>query len=178
MLPRSWMPSSTFRRSTCCLIGSNRFVDTEHGNSILPKDKHKHIKRTSRTVGTPPITISTPRHKWSPICVAFYASKWESSITKPSLGVGRTVLLPAKSSLPLLIRLPPRAPSHMRSLNSWDPKTNMVECILTLWSKTSEHYSTIRKAQCTAWHYSAAHGSISSIRVVTRHICRMNNCMQ
>jgi len=45
-------------RSTSCFIGSKKFVDTEPGNSILPRDMNKQIKRTLWTVGTPPITIS------------------------------------------------------------------------------------------------------------------------
>jgi len=66
----------------------------------------------------------------------------------------------------------------MRSPNSWDPKTAVMEGILTLWSKTSEHYNTIRKMECTAWQYSEACGSWSSRTVVRRHIYRMNNCTQ
>ena len=77
-----------------------------------------------------------------------------------------------------LIWLPPWAPRHMRSQNSWDPKTAVMESILMLWSKTSEHYSTIPKTQHTVWQYTTALGSFSSIRVVTRRIYRMNNCTQ
>jgi len=39
--------------------------------------------------------------------IAFSALKSESSISKPSLSVARTALQPAKSSLPVLIWLPP-----------------------------------------------------------------------
>jgi len=137
-----------------------------------------HIKQSSRVVGTPPIAISTTCHQKSPFCITFAASKSESSISKPSLSVGRTALLPAKSSLPGLIRLPPWAPTHMRSPNSWNPKTAMMDRILMLWSKTSEHYSTIRMSQCTKLQYAAARGSLSSIKVVTWRIYRMNNCTQ
>jgi hypothetical protein len=59
-----------------------------------------------------------------------------------------------------------------------EPKTAVMESILMLRSKTSEHYSTIRKTQCTVWQYTAAHGSLSSIGVITRRIYRMNNCTQ
>ena len=65
------MPTSAFRRSTGCLIGSNRFDDMEPCNSILLTHMNKHIKQTSRTVGTPPITISTTCHKYSPFSIAF-----------------------------------------------------------------------------------------------------------
>ena len=132
---------------------------------------NKHMKRLSRTVGTPPITISTTCGKKTPFSVVFSASKSESSISKPSLSVGRTALPPAKSSLPV-------PPSHMRSPNSWGPKTAVMGSILTLRSETSEHYSTIHKTQRTTWQYTAAHGSLSIIRVVTRRIYRMNNCTQ
>jgi len=54
----------------------------------------------------------------------------------------------------------------------------MMESILMLWSKTSAHYSTIRETQHWAWQYTTASRSLSSIRVVTGHIYRMNNCMQ
>ena len=68
----------------------------------------------------------------SPFSIAFSASKSESSISKPSSSVERSVLPPAKSSLPVLIWLPPGAPSHLQSPNSWYPKTAMMESILTL----------------------------------------------
>jgi len=58
-------------------------------------------------VATPSITISTTCHKQSPFRVAFSASKFESSISKPTLSIGRTALLPAMSSLPVLTGLPP-----------------------------------------------------------------------
>jgi len=58
------------------------------------------------------------------------------------------------------------------------PQNGMMESILMLWSKTSEHHLTIHKTQCTAWQYTAARGSLWSIRVVTRRIYRMNNCTQ
>jgi hypothetical protein len=44
----------------------------------------------------------------------------------------RTTLPPAKSSLPMLIGLPPWAPSHMPSPKSWGHKTAVMESILTL----------------------------------------------
>jgi len=72
----------------------------------------------------------------------------------------------------------PWAPSHMRSPNSWSPKTAVMESILTLGSKTSEQYLTIHKTQRTVWQYTAARGSETSIRVVTRRKYRMNNCTQ
>jgi len=62
-IPRQTMPTSTVRKSTSCLIGPNRFVDKEPGNSILPRAMNKHITQTSRMDGMPPITISTPCHK-------------------------------------------------------------------------------------------------------------------
>ena len=139
---------------------------------------NQHIQRTSRTFGTPPITISTSCRKESPFSVAFCASKPGNSISMPSLRVGSTALPPAKSSLLDLIRLPPWAPSHMRSLDWWDPKTAVMGSILTLWSKASEHHLTIPKTQCTAWQYTMAHGSVSSITVVTRRIYQLNNCTQ
>ena len=172
------MPTSTFRRSTWCLIGPNRLVDMEPCNSILLRDMNKHIKRTSRTVGTPPITISTTCHKPSLFSVASCASKSESTISKPSLSIGRRALPPGKSSHRVLIWLPPRARSHMQRVNSWDPKTAVIESILTLWSKTSEHYSTIHKTQRTAWQYTVARRCFTLITVVTRRIYLMNNCTQ
>ena len=129
-------------------------------------------------VGMPPITISTTCHKSSPFSVAFSASISESSISNPSLSVGRAALPPAKSSLPVLICLPLCAPSYIRSPNSWGSKPGVMESILTLCFKTSEHYLTIRKTQRTARQYTVACRSLSSIRVVTRRIHRMNNCMQ
>jgi len=104
--------------------------------------------------------------------------KLESSISKPSLGIGRTALQPAKCSLPVLLWLPPWAPSHMPSPNSWDLKTAVMECILMLWLKTSAHYSRIWKTQCTTGQYTAAQGSFWSKRVVTWRIYLMNNCTQ
>jgi len=139
---------------------------------------NKHDKPTSRMVGTSPFTISTTCHKQSHFSVAFSASKLESSISKPSLSIGRTTLPPAKSFLPVLIWLSPWAPSHIQSPTSWDPKTAVMESILMLWSKTSEHYSTIRKTQSAMWQHTAAGGRLWSVRVVTRRIYRMNNCMQ
>jgi len=106
-----------------------------------------HTKQTSRTVRTTPITISTTCQMDSPFSVAFSVSKWEGSIPEPSLSVGRTALRPAKSSCPLLIWLPPWAPSHMRSPNSWDSNTAVLESTMTLWSMTSEHCSIIRNTQ-------------------------------
>jgi len=146
------MPTWTCWRSTWCLIGSNRLVDMEPCNCSLPRDMNKHIYWTSRTVGMPPITISTTCHKKSPIRIAFLASEWERSICKPSHCVGRTVLTPAKCARPALSWLHPWSPSHMRSPNSWDLKTTVMESILTLWSRTSEHYSTLWKTQHTALH--------------------------
>jgi len=54
---------SNVPRIHLCLIAPNRFVNRDPCNSILPRDMNKHIKRTSRMVGTPPITISTTCHK-------------------------------------------------------------------------------------------------------------------
>jgi len=167
-----------FQRSTWCLIGQNTFIDMEPCNSILPRDINKHIKWTSRIVGTPPIKISTTCLKWSTFSVTFSASESESWISKPSLSVGRTVLLPAKSSLPALIWLPPSGPSHMRRTNSWDPNPAVMESILMRWSQTSEYYLTIYHTQCTAWQYTAARGSLSHISVITRCIYQINNCIQ
>jgi len=126
----------------------------------------------------PPITISTTCHESSPFSVTFSASKSESSISKPSLSVGRTVLPLIHSSRSVLICLLPWAPSHMWSPKLWDHKTAGMECILKLWAKTSEHYSTIYKSPHTAWQYAAACRRFSSIRVVTRYIYWMNNCTQ
>jgi hypothetical protein len=53
---------------------------------------NKHIKRTSLTVGMPPITISTTCGKESPFSVTSSASKSESFMSKPSLSVRRTAL--------------------------------------------------------------------------------------
>jgi len=82
------------------------------------------------------------------------------------------------SSLPVLLWLPNLAPSYMRSPNSRGPKAAVMKSILMLWSKTSEHYLTIHKTQCTAWQYTATRGSLSSIRVITRRIYQMNHCTQ
>jgi hypothetical protein len=120
------MPTSTFQRSTNYVIGPNSFVVTEPCNRILPMAMKKHIKRTSRTVGTPRITISTTCLKQSPFSVISSAAKSERSITKALLSVVRTALPPAKFSLPVMIWLPPGASSHMGRLNSWDPKTAVV----------------------------------------------------
>jgi len=147
-------------------------------NSILQRHKNQRIDRTSRKVGTPPITISTTCHKYSPFSVAFSAAKSEISGSKPSLSVGKTALLPAKSSLPALIWLPPSGSSCVRNPNSCDPKTAAMESILTLWSMTPEDYSTIPRMQRTAWQYAVARGRLSSIWVVMRRIYKMNNCTQ
>jgi len=53
-------------------------------------------------------------------------------MSMPSLSVEKTGLPPAKSSLPVLIWLPPGAPSHLQSPTSWDPKTAVMESILML----------------------------------------------
>ena len=55
---------------------------------------------------------------------------------------------------------PPWPPSHMRSPNSWGPKSAVMASNLTLWSKTSEHHSTICKMQGTAWQYTAVRRSL------------------
>jgi len=78
-----WMPTSTFGRSTQCLTRLNRFVDTEGCNSILPRNLNMHIKWISRTVGTPPITISTTSCKSSPVSITFPASKSQCSNNNP-----------------------------------------------------------------------------------------------
>jgi len=106
MLRSSWMSTSTFRRTSWCLIGLIWFHDTESWNSILPRDLNNCIKRTSRTIGMPSITITTTCHKWSPFNVAFSASKSESSISKPSLSFRTTVLPAAKCCFPVVIWLP------------------------------------------------------------------------
>ena len=49
---------------------------------------------------------------------------------------------------------------------------------LTLWSKTSDHYLRICKAQRTTWQYITARGCLPSIRVVIWCLYRMNNCTQ
>jgi len=77
----------------------------------------QHITQTSRTVATPPLTMSTTCPKWSPVSVTISALKWESSISKPMLIVRRAALPPAMSSLLVLIWLPRWAPSHMWSPN-------------------------------------------------------------
>jgi len=178
MSPRGRMPTSSFWRSTWCLIGWNRFVDREPRNNILPSDMNKNIKWTLRMVGTPLNTISTTCYKDSSVGVIFSASKSESSICKPSLSVGRTALQPAQSSFLMLIRLPPWAPSHVQDLKLWDLTTTVKEGILTRWSKTSEYYSIIHNTQHTAWQYSSAHSSLSSIRIVTWRMDQINNCTQ
>ena len=102
--------------------------------------------------------------------------KGVNSTSTPSVSIGRIGLPPAKSSLPVLIS--PSALSHIWSPNLWHPKTTMMESILMLWSKTSEHYSTIGKKECTTWQYTAVRGSLSNIQVITRHIYWLNNGMQ
>ena len=170
------MLNSTIPISTWCLIGSNWFIEMESCNRILTRVMNKHIKWTSRTVGKPPITMSTPCHKKSPFSVAFSASKPESSISKPSLSIGRTALRLQSPPFWCWSGCPPRARSYIRSIKAWHPETAVLEGILTVWSNTLEHYLAIRKIQCTAWQYTAAHGNLSSIHVVTWHIYRMNNC--
>jgi len=172
------MRTSSFWGTTGSVIGSNGIVEMERCNSIRPRDMNKHIQWTSRTVGSPRITISTTCRKWLPFSVAFSASQSESSIAKRSLSIGRTPQPPEKSCRPVVIRLPPGAPGQMWSPNSWDPNTSLLERILMLWSKTSEQYLIIRKTQRTTWQYTIACGSKSSIIVLTWHLYRMNNCMQ
>jgi len=96
----------------------------------------------------------------------------------PSLSIWSTALLSPMSSLLVQIWLPPSAFSYMRSPNSWDHETAMMESILMPWWMTSEHYSTIHNTKCTTWQYTVACRSLSSIRVVTRRIYRMNCCME
>jgi len=170
MIQWSLMATSPFWRSTWCLIKSDRFVGTQPCNSILLRDIKMNIKRTLRTVGTRPITISATCCKKSPFSVTFSTSKSEYSISNPSLSVGKTALPPARSSHLILIWLPPSAPSYMRSPYSWDPKTAMMESILILCWSTSEYNSTIRQMQRTAWQYSTARERLWSIRVVTGSI--------
>jgi len=172
------MGTSNFWRSTWWLIGSNRFVDKEPCRCISPRAMTKRINRTSRTVGMPSITISTTCCNQSHFSVAFSHSTSESSISQYSGCIGRTALPPANSSFPVPMWLDPWAPSHMRSPNSWDHPTAVMELLLMLWSKTLEYYSRFRKTQSTVRQYTMAHGSSSSIRVVRRRIYRMNNCMQ
>jgi len=178
MFHRSWMLTSTFRRSTWIVIWSIIFVNMEPCNSILPYDMNQYIYQTSRMVGTRPIGISTTCRKYAALSIAFSASKTENSISKPTLSIGRTVLPLAKSSLLVLIWLPPWASSQMQSPNSLDPKTAVMESILTLWWKTSENYLTTGKMQCTAWQYTAVSGRLSSIEVITICMYRMNTCRQ
>jgi len=128
--------------------------------------KHTH-QPTSRMIGTPPITIPTTCWKYSSLSVAFCASKSESSISKPSLSIRRTALLPAQCSPPVFICQLPWALSHMRNPNSKDPKAAQIEIILTLWSKTSEHYSTLCKMQYTMWQYTMALGGLSNVWAIT-----------
>jgi len=149
MFLRREMLTWTFRRSIWWLIGLTRFVDTEPCNSILLRGMVKNIKRTSRTVGAPPITISTTWDKSSPFSIAFSASKSESSISKPLPSFGITVLPPARFAQPVLIWLPPWAPCYTQSPNLCYPETAVMENILSLWTKTSEYALTIRKTQCT-----------------------------
>jgi len=82
------MPISTFRRCTWCLIGSNRFIDTESCNSILMRDMNNHTKCTSRTVGTPPITLSTTCHKYSPFSVVFSVPNQRAQSPSPRSASG------------------------------------------------------------------------------------------
>jgi len=138
----------------------------------------KHIKPTSRTVGTPPITMSTTCNKTSSFSVAFSALKSERSISKPSLSVVRTALQPANSSLPVIVWLPAWTLSNRWSPTSSDTKTALMESILTLCSNTSEHYLTIRTRRRTACQFIPVRGSLSSLRVVSYCIYRMNNCMR
>jgi len=172
------MPTSTFWGCTWCLIGLKRFIDTEPCHSILLRDLHKHIKWTSRTVGTRPITISSTCHKWSHFSIVFSRSISVSFISQHLLRVGRTVPPPAQSTLPALIWQPPWASSHNQSPNSWDPKTTAIESILTQRGKNSDHYSTICRTQCTAWHDIMARVSLLIVRVIITRIYRMNNCTQ
>ena len=119
------MPTSTIRISTGSLIGLNRFVDMEPCNWFLPRDMNKHIKWTSGTVGTLPIIILTTCHKKSHFSVPSSALKSESSISKPSLSVGRAALRLAKSSLPVLPPLSPQLnvkPEFMGPQNRHDGK--------------------------------------------------------
>jgi len=147
-------------------------------NSSLLRDMNNYIKQTSRTVGTPPITISTTCRKLSSFSVASFGSNSDSLIPKHSLSIMRTALSPAQTSLHVLSWLPPWAPSHMGSPNSWDPKPTMMGSIPMHWSKTSEHYSTMCRKQVTAWQYITPCESIWSLRVVTRCIFCMNHCTQ
>jgi hypothetical protein len=68
--------------------------------------------------------------------------------------------------------------THMGSTNLSDPKSAMMENILTLCLTISKYYLTIFQMQHTAWQYTAVRRSLSSICVVTRRIYRMNHYMQ
>jgi len=57
---------------------------------------------------------------------------------------------------------------YMWSPDSWDSTASVMESILTVWSKTSQHYLTILKIQYTAWQYTMSRGSLSIIRLVTQ----------
>jgi len=102
--------------------------------------------------------------------VAFPALQWDSTNSKRSLCIGRTVLLPAKPALPVLICLPHRATSYVQRPNSCDPKTAIMKGILMQGSNTSKRYLIIRNTQCTTCQHTAARGSLSSIAVATRCI--------
>jgi len=110
--------------------------------------------------------------------VTFSALESQSTISQPSLSIRKTALLPAKSSLQVLIWLPHRAPSHMQIQNSWDPTTAVMDRILMRPLNMLEHYLTIGKKRHTMWLYTAAHWSLSSIRVIPRLIYQVNNCTQ
>ena len=79
--------------------------------------------------------------------------------------------------------LPPGADLAAPLYSQWyakpdfmEPKTAVMESIVTLWSKASEHYSAIHKMQRAAWQDTALPGRLSSIKVITRHIYQMINC--
>jgi hypothetical protein len=97
-----------------------------------PERHERAHKSNLKEVWNASITISTTRRKLSPFSVTFWASKSDCSISKPLLCIEGTALPPAMSPLPVLIWMPPRASSHMRSPNSWDPKTAVMESILML----------------------------------------------
>jgi hypothetical protein len=115
----------------------------------------------------PPFTISATCPKWSPGSVA---------IPQRVLMVGRVSLPHAMSSLPVQIWLPQWAPSHMWNPNSRDLKTSMMGNIRTLWSESSDLYSTMCKMHHTACRYTMGARSVSSIRVLTRCTYWRINC--
>jgi len=84
----SWMPTWPIGRSTWWLVGSNRFLYTEPCNSFLSQDMNKNIKQTSRTVGTPPIPISTTCRKQLPFSVTFSASNQYAQSPSPQSALG------------------------------------------------------------------------------------------